>query len=641
MKKFFTLLMVLAVASFLQVQAQVLQKSRVDMPVVNNMHRATIAPGANQGWWGYAENGPDFSSLGVTSADTYHCAIFIPGNYEIQKNNVAGGKTIQAIRFGLVAPNAANAKVWIASKKPASINEVNCIQVVDVPAGELGKVNIDVPLSSPYTIPAEGVYVGYSFTITKVEYQADAYPVLTIGTDETNALILKTDNAVTTWSDLRGNDFGKLFLQVLLEGEFDDNQVTPFNFGPVYGKVGESATVDVPLKNFGITPISSIDYTITSDGIVSDAFHANLESPIAFVSRGVVSISIPAEDTPSSKEKTLTITKVNGNANEADDKNANFTLYSLSQIIDRNVVVEQFTGTGCGWCPRGHVGMGKLRSTFGDRFIGIALHQYSARTSDAMNIASNAYAPLSFGGAPSCRLDRGVVMDPYYGIGYDICTDFSAEMAIPALGGIGVSGYYDDEFTKVEATATIESLFDANYKLEFVLVADGLTGSSAGWAQTNYYSSAYADQTGITKETLPEDLKYLFDMGSTFYPTFNDVAIASSYVNGSNTVSPLQMTAGEFLNVNHTLSLPTYAKLKNAMQRDQLYVVAILLDQSGKVLNAAKAHVTDASSVAGVHNSNAIEAVRYTLDGRQISAPQHGINIVRMSDGTVRKVMVK
>ena len=172
-------------------------------------------------------------------------------------------------------------------------------------------------------------------------------------------------------------------------------------------------------------------------------------------------------------------------------------------------------------------------------------------------------------------------------------------------------------------------------------MADGLTGSSAGWAQTNYYSSAYADQTGITKETLPEDLKYLFDMGSTFYPTFNDVAIASSYVNGSNTVSPLQMTAGEFLNVNHTLSLPTYAKLKNAMQRDQLYVVAILLDQSGKVLNAAKAHVTDASSVAGVHNSNAIEAVRYTLDGRQISAPQHGINIVRMSDGTVRKVMVK
>ena len=640
MKKFFTLLMVLAVASFLQVQAQVLQKSRVEMPVVNNMHRATIAPGANQGWWGYAENGPDFSSLGVTSADTYHCAIFIPGNYEIQKNNVAGGKTIQAIRFGLVAPNAANAKVWIASKKPASINEVNCIQVVDVPAGELGKVNIDVPLSSPYTIPAEGVYVGYSFTITKVEYQADAYPVLVTGSDEPNALIFKADTNVPQWGDLYGNGFGKLFLQVLLEGEFADNLVTPFDFGNVYSKVGESTTADVTLKNSGITPISSFDYTITTDGIVSDAVRVELTSPIGFASKGIVSISIPAEDTQSVKNKTLTVTKVNGHANEAVDNSAQFTLYSLSQLIDRNVVVEQYTGTGCGWCPRGHVGMGKLRSTFGDRFIGIALHQYSARTSDAMNIALNAYAPLSFGGAPSCRLDRGVVMDPYYGIGYDICTDFSAEMAIPAMCGIGVSGYYNEEFTQVDATATVESLFDDKYTLEFVLIADGLTGSGTGWNQTNYYSQYTQSQIG------EDDLKQLASggaMGTSPIPNyvFNDVAIASSYFLGSNTVSPLEMTAGEFQNVKHTLSLPTYAKLKNALQKDQLYVVALLVGQDGKIVNAAKAKVTEATGVSNIRTTAASEAVRYTLDGRQISAPQHGINIVRMSDGTVRKVMVK
>ena len=636
MKKNFTFVMMLAVASFLQVQAQVLQKGRVEMPAVNNTHRATIAPGANQGWWGYASADTEMQGLGVNSADTYHCAIFIPGDHA-----VAGGKSIQAVRFGMASPNATNVKVWIASKLPASIDETNCIQVIDVPASAYENVFADVALTSPYTIPAEGVYVGYSFTITQVQYQADAYPVLTTGDDDPNALILKTDNAVPEWSNLYGNGFGKLFLQVLLEGEFADNQVTPSNFGPVYAKVGENATVDVTLTNYGISPISSVDYTITSDGITSDAFRVELASPIAFASKGVVSISIPAEDTQCVKEKTLTITKVNGNANEVDNKTAAFTLYSLLQIIDRNIVVEQFTGTGCGWCPRGHVGMGKLRSTFGDRFIGIALHQYSGQGSDAMYIASNAYARLSFNGAPSCRLDRGDEVDPYYGSNNGICDDFSAEMAIPALCGVGVSGYYNEEFTHVDATATVESLFDANYKLEFVLVADGLTGSGAGWNQTNYYSNAYADQTGITKNSLPEDLQFLYDLGSTFNPTFNDVAIASSYFMNSNTVSPLEMKSGEFLNVNHTLSLPSYAKLKNALQKDQLYVVAILVDQNGKVINAAKAHVTDASSVTGIHNANATEAARYTLDGRQINAPQHGINIVRMSDGTVRKVMVK
>ena len=35
------------------------------------------------------------------------------------------------------------------------------------------------------------------------------------------------------------------------------------------------------------------------------------------------------------------------------------------------------------------------------------------------------------------------------------------------------------------------------------------------------------------------------------------------------------------------------------------------------------------------------EVARFTLDGKRISAPQKGINIVRMSDGTTRKVVVK
>lgn len=35
------------------------------------------------------------------------------------------------------------------------------------------------------------------------------------------------------------------------------------------------------------------------------------------------------------------------------------------------------------------------------------------------------------------------------------------------------------------------------------------------------------------------------------------------------------------------------------------------------------------------------EAVCYDLQGRKIAEPQRGINIIRMSDGTTRKVMVK
>ena len=32
---------------------------------------------------------------------------------------------------------------------------------------------------------------------------------------------------------------------------------------------------------------------------------------------------------------------------------------------------------------------------------------------------------------------------------------------------------------------------------------------------------------------------------------------------------------------------------------------------------------------------------RYTMDGRSITMPQRGVNLLKMSDGTIRKVIVK
>ena len=40
-------------------------------------------------------------------------------------------------------------------------------------------------------------------------------------------------------------------------------------------------------------------------------------------------------------------------------------------------------------------------------------------------------------------------------------------------------------------------------------------------------------------------------------------------------------------------------------------------------------------------NTTATETLRYTLDGKRINGQQRGINIIRMSDGSTRKVMVK
>ena len=243
-----------------------------------------------QNWWGYVSANTSGNSVGTQAAETYHCAIFIPGNHAI-----AGGKTIQAIRFGLIAPNAIDAKVWVASSLPASITAQSTLQYENVPASQLGSENIEVSLSTPVTIPAEGVYVGYSFTIKNNTTQQDKYPVLTAGEDAPNALLLKTDQM--DWDDFNGYGFGSLLLQVLLDGEFADNIATVADFGPVYSALGESTTVMIAVTNGGGTPLSSIDYTITTDGVTGAEQHADIANPIALSNTGKVKITVAADET--------------------------------------------------------------------------------------------------------------------------------------------------------------------------------------------------------------------------------------------------------------------------------------------------------------------------------------------------------
>ena len=592
-----------------------------------------------QNWWGYISANDIASSVGVSAADTYHCAIFIPGNHDI-----AAGKTINAIRFGLVAPHATNAKVWVASSLPSSIDASHTLQFVDVPASELGKEQIDIQLPSPCEIPAEGIYVGYSFTITSATTSNDAYPVLFGGEPATNTLILKTEKNVPDWSDLYSNGFGKLFLQVLLEGTFAENNATVADFGPVYSVLGESTTAMIAVTNGGGTPLSSIDYTITTDGVTGAEQHADIANPIAFSNTGKVKITVAADETTGQKAKTLNITKVNGNANTAEDASANFTLYTLPELVERNIVVEEYTGTGCGYCPRGLAGMEKMRQAFGDRFVGIGIHQYNS--SDAMYIATSAYAKLNFEGAPSCRINRGEIIDPYYGSADDILVDCVEELAIPALAKVNVSATIDEELKKVDAKAQVETLLDnSEYTLEFVVIGDGLTGTGSGWNQSNYYYQYTAEQAGADEYLAQFCKGGKYGKSSVTGWIFNDVALVSSYVNSSNKAPKLDvMNAGEQKEAEYSLTMPTKTTLKNAVKDAELFIVALIVDKEKHIVNAAKAPITIADP-SGIENVNAAanneQIARYTLDGRRVQGMQKGLNIVRMANGKTIKVIQK
>ena len=633
MKRFLTFLTVLVMTGIGVLSAQTLKKGSFQHAMNTGWHRAAITPEANQWWWGLINDDDNMTVIGTSGTGTYHCAFFLPGNHE-----VVSGKKLCAVRFGLVAPHATDVKVWTAASLPAGdLTEGNTLWLQDV--GQVAQDGFtDVPLTTPYDIPAEGVYVGYSFTITAASSQDDRYPLLVGGEDQAGGLLLRTGNG--EWDDYMGYNFGVLAMKVLLEGELTDCLVSPAAVQDIcYTEIGQPASVGIRLTNNGSATVNSISYTLEADGVTGEEQTVTLPDGLETFRRATITVSVPAATAASSTKQTLTVTKVNGEANGSANASTGFTLNTLSRFINRNVVVEEFTGTGCGWCPRGLVGMEKLRDTFGDRFIGIGIHQYNE--GDAMYIANYPY--LEFGGAPSCRIDRGLVIDPYYGSNNDICDDFRAEMGIPAMVLVDVKGKMNEAMTEVEATAYVEPLFDSSdYQLELALVADGLSGTTSAWWQSNYYASQPAAQ-------VPEDLR-IFCSGGKYSGSsiknfvFNDVAVGTSYdKNGKNQAGPLgAMTGGEKREVSCTLSLPTKATLRNALKKGTIYVVALVIDKDGTIANAAKCEVSDTDGISTVcSDSNADTTLRYSLNGMQLTAPQHGINMVRMSDGTVRKVFVK
>lgn len=435
------------------------------------------------------------------------------------------------------------------------------------------------------------------------------------------------------WYQINSGGYG-LSIQLIVEGDFAPNAVQPLDFGDVVVTKGKTKNVAVSLFNLG-SKLSSIDYTIALDGKAGAEQHLDFGKDYGVGGTHTVEIPFAADSKIGTSTVTLTITKVNGVENANATKTATGTLYTVEREFVKRSVVEEGTGTDCGYCPRGHVVMHNMHNLYGDQFIGIALHQRSS-TDPMYNVSYD----LGFTNFPQCMVNRSNdFWDPYE----QMPAVLKASLNEIALAEVTVAGTFADEDTKVNATASVESLVAGDYDIAFMLTADGLTGKTTSWKQQNYFSKGHSGNPYKSKSSMPEDIQFLWDKGSSYYETYNDVLISSSYVSYKNKATLPTLVANGTVSSEYTLKMPTKTTLKKALKLDQVYVVAVLLDKtSGKIINAGKARVTGSTGIEDVTNgTEATVVARYTVNGVQVSAPVKGVNILKMSDGTTRKVLVK
>lgn len=454
------------------------------------------------------------------------------------------------------------------------------------------------------------------------------------------------------WNNM-GDSYGAVAVQLIVEtSAVSDNALSPIDFGTYRVPLGQQKTVNVSFTNFGST-LTDFDYTIKINDQTSAAQHVTVGADQQGSGQTItLPIALPSTDVMGTFPVELTVTKVNGQDNQAVNKTAKGTCVTIYKEFEQRVFVEEMTGTGCGWCPRGMAGMELLAKTFGDRFVGVAIHRYNAST-DPM--APREYLTLNnlpAGNAPLCIVNRqGQSFDPYYGTSganFGSYNDILPFLSRTAELGVSVNGVWNEDQTEVTATALVESNISGDYDIAFILVGDSLVGDNAAWSQNNNYSQYQPGQgdAGNDENLLPYCSGGKWGANPIKNMPFNDVVVASSYSTSATLAHLDPVVAGSPVTASYTLKLPTKSSLKPYVKKEYVSVVAVVTDKStGYVVNVAKnPNITTLAGIAAVGGNDAAEAVevaRYNAAGMQISAPQKGLNIVKYSNGKTVKVLVK
>ena len=588
----------------------------------------TLAATAQTQTWGYyTGNYSQLEGIGTGQTGTVGQAMLVPST------GAFDGAVIHSVKVPVIRlDNLSGLKVIVG----ANLNAPTVTKEIDK-STLTGNAYNTITLDAPFTVPSTGAYVGFMFTVDNVASTAEQYPIMIAYYNDMvdNGLYLYTDS----WADYSHKGFGTSALQV--EVALPNQPDVTATFGTIANGITAPKTTskwNVTINSDSKQDVNNIDYTIDVAG-VKESRQLSVSIPAGLQKKKEVSIDVTSPEAIAPYDVKLTIDKINGIDNPQKDAVSTSAFINASRIAQRRTVVEEFTGTGCGYCPRGWVGMENLKKNNPDNFIGIAFHKYNS--SDPMYVAN--YYPtgsLGISGAPGCNMDRKMAMDPYYGTNTNIQQDFNYYNAIAPLVDVTVKGTWDDTESMVNLEAETEFLINGgSYSLAFVLTADGLTGSTASWNQANYYSG----QTG-----LPEDMAMFASAGSSVKLTYNDVMIASSYSSaGKNLLGDLttNSVAGNTQNTEYLLTLPSKTTLKNAIKKDEVYAVALVIDNKTKAIaNAAKARVLPIEEATGIEKANGTTATPtayYSLNGVRLDAPVKGINIVRMSDGTTRKIMIK
>lgn len=509
------------------------------------------------------------------------------------------------------------------------------IESCTLPDDENAYGQLSVTLDTPYELTTDGIYVGYSLTVPAIPKDetltlGQRYPIMLSYCDNPESLYVRASKDFLKWVPYNDKLGAAAMIYVTIEGDFAEYCVGIKNIPTTYAAVGEDFSVKASVSNIGASPVSSLGYSYSIDGKDFEKT-IELDTPLNpdFVNNAVVEFPIDAVSELGDYTLDLKINSVNGGENESTLASASTTVSVLPFVPVHRPMLEEFTGTWCGWCTRGFWALEKLNELYGDDVVLAAYHN-----GDPMAMSSY---PVSVSGFPSATLNRNGIEDPYYGNandGFGMKKEVEASMESVVPAAIEVKAWWANE-DKTEISVKSEATFledktNAGYKVGYLLINNGLTGEGSDWDQTNYfpnYASSYAGTDLEVLTTWPSSVPGL---------VFNDVVVDNSAMMGVDESVPADVVYNTPYESSFSFDIESNSIIQD---KDKLYVAAFIINPKGTILNSIKVKVDGFSAVNAVESDvKEVSAEYYNLSGVRVANPGRGIflKVTRLSDGTVR-----
>lgn len=476
-------------------------------------------------------------------------------------------------------------------------------------------------LPEPITITADTkpFYVGFSFDYTSAwQPIVTDYSVHSSSDPQGDWFGILTDGA-WQWERL-GSQVGYPCLRVKIEGDaLPANNVSIMEKHiPSYVAPGEEAKIEMFLRNDAGNTVNSVSVVYTINGGEEQTATIELPTPLIYntYTSDPVGFSVKMPDVEADNQRfAFNVKTINGTGtNQAAyvNQNASSTYLSLSPEhgFDKNMVAEISTGTWCGWCPRGIVGVSKMRELYGEtgRFIPIAVH-----TGDVMAASSYAsFAREYVNGAPSVSVNRNKSeygeQDPNFD---DLHAMYKHVISVPSLVKPAITAMsFNPGSKRITVEGSVEFGIDiesADYAFAFVLTEDEV----GPYNQENYYAPSYG---------LSQKLEWWDEQPSPVSVLYGDVARYIKSYKGVKGSVPSSVERGKVYTYQDVIPTNALTNIDNA------YITMFILNRvSGRIENAVRLPYAEMSAIESVEAEvSDAPAVYYDMQGRKVSQPQPG-----------------